>query len=75
MDRTNYPKYVPYCPAIPALVDQYMVPVKIRNNMLCINGISRNIYDPAGNLSYTLPLSEYPGNNIHPEIRKTFGWK
>lgn len=70
MDRTGHKKYIPVCPKYIAPVDQYMWDVKDTNVYQCMNGVSKPIYNSAGEISPTLPLHEYPRlNEIHPEVR------
>lgn len=69
MDRSQSRKFVPYCPQIPRLVDQYMKEDKDSNRYNCINGVSKPIYDCTGNIHFSLPLSEWPRHNeVHPEV-------
>ena len=69
VDRNLHPKYIPQCPTQVPMVNQYMWSEKDSNLYQCNNGIAFPIYDTIGNVSYTLPLSEYPpANSIHPHV-------
>ena len=69
MDRSSHLKYIPECPRNPGIVDQYMWPQKDTTKYMCYNGISSPIYDCKGDISFSLPLEEYPPvHAVHPEI-------
>ena len=72
MDRAYHKKHVPQCPRQAAIVDQYMWAEKDTNKYRCYNGISHPIYDCKGQISYSLPLEEYPQvGKVHPQIGMT----
>jgi hypothetical protein len=69
MERDMHKKHIPYCPTRVPMVNQYMWTEKDRAHRTCENGISHSIYAADGNVSYTLPLDQYPKvNAVHPQI-------
>jgi hypothetical protein len=70
MDRNLHPKWVPRCPRRVPLVDQYSWPQKDTNYYRCVdNGKAHPIYDCQGNISFSLPLDQYPPTNgFHPDV-------
>ena len=55
----GYVKKIQWCPNQPAMVDQYMRPVKDTTRRVCYGGIHNPRYDTQGNVHFTLPLSQY----------------
>lgn len=71
-DRDLHRKYYPDATQKIGVVDQYMWAEKDTNEYPANNGVSRPIYSCSGNISYSLPLSEWPKlGTVHPEIRMT----
>lgn len=66
----RHPKYLPSCPAITPLVDQFSWTEKDASEHVCYNGISSPIYDRFGNINRALPLHMYPTVDavVHPHV-------
>jgi len=69
MERNRHRKNIPFCETRVAQVDQYSWPEHDPKERVCMNGITHPIYSCNGDISYTLPLDQYPRvNEVHPQI-------
>jgi hypothetical protein len=60
VDRTRSRRHIPFCPTMPEYVDRYSWPDKDLRVHDCQDGYFHNVYNCAGEISFSLPLENWP---------------